>query len=696
MSNTPDLTYTERSFTPMQTVQAANEMAVKFSPDAPLRALAHAIIGPCNNVFRFAPHLIAKWIITNIQYGQESPGIELLQGPYTTLPAGLTVGNFTFKGIGVGDCDDLSILFATLCRACGCEAYLAGIYDAPFNGGFVHAMGYCASNGKFYELSQDEPYGGIPNKPLELDAPPVGQVAVIYDPVTGDWEEIKNNPFNPQFSYSVDGGNYNQERMAATTRPGMAGPFGGGPKRPKILTGEEGVDLPQAAGDATAQESDERWADNLQETYQATREFGDAIGLDGPSNGADNAINTFFNGEENWMNSDLRPEGMSEGEWMLNSLFKGGASVASATGNNAAARVAGTSVAAFWATKAMVGLTPAPPPVTLILAAAAGSAIVVAEMIRYGKLRREAGRNQDRYVSFLRRFPSEIVGGAEGDLDRTIQAMWLRSRLSEFVAITSTNYGAGRRQWRGKVRTTSLRDAWDMRGNGSLGYMEHFGFDGREYTQLAYDRGAMGHLDGAVKLKGIEWVCGKQVTPTERITREGLRGLQQLEQIVNGITEAYGMAGSSRTQAFKLGLTTSLMAQMITLGLATVPQTSGRRGTSDLSAINRPNVTQSIMPIDRTSFWSGFEECFGMTPEECVRPIEDAFGATLGSFDDGLIGQYISGGANFAIFRDGTPESAWAEAEELEFEEEQSGGGTGLALGAAAVGAAALYFGSQG
>lgn len=689
MTNTPDLVYTDREMTPFDTVRAANEMAAKFSPDAPLRALAHAIIGPCQNVFRYAPTLIAKWITENIRYGQESPGIELLQGPYTTLPAGLTVGTFTFKGIGIGDCDDLAILFATLCRACGCEAYVAGIYDEPFQGGFVHAMGYCSSNGKFYELSKDEPYGGIPDKPLEIDAPPMGQAAQIYDPIIEQWEVIKNNPYSPQFSYSVEGGMYDQSRMSSTM---AGGPFGGGPSHAsKIFTAEEGVDAAEAAGDATAKEEDRRWVDNVEETYQATREFGDAVGLPGPGTGADNAIRTFFNGEENWFDANERPSGMSREQFMLESLFKGGASVAQATGNNPAARVAGTSVAAFFSTKALVGLTGAANPVTLGLAAAAGSAVILAEVFKYRRMQRQAVRNHDRFVTLQKDFASELVGGAEGDFDRACQAMWLRTRMMEFVALTTTNYGAGRGAWRGKVRITALRDTWKANG-GAVQYLGNLGFAGTEYTQRAYDRGAMQFLDGSRRLKGIEWVCKKQVTPTERITRQGLRALQQLDQIVNGITRAYGMEGNAKTEAFKIGLTTSVMAQVITLGLATVPQGGGSAQTSLNSRFGRPDVRQSVVPIDRTSFWAGFEECFGITPEECVRPIEDAFGATVGTFDDGLIRNYMQG-ENYPIFVDGTPESAWAEADHLESEQEQSGGGgLGVAL---AAGAAALYFGSR-
>jgi hypothetical protein len=163
-----------------QTVEVANQLAQRFSQDAPMRALAGEILNGCQDVPREGPPRIASWIRENVMYLQESPAVEILQGPYTTLPAGLRVAGFEFSGTGVGDCDDLSILFATLCRAAGLEGYVAGISWENDREGFFHAMGYC--NGNFYELSKDEPYGGIASKKVMASSLPVGQTAYIYEP----------------------------------------------------------------------------------------------------------------------------------------------------------------------------------------------------------------------------------------------------------------------------------------------------------------------------------------------------------------------------------------------------------------------------------------------------------------------------------------------------------------------------------
>jgi transglutaminase-like putative cysteine protease len=221
--------------TPEGTVKAANEIAAKYAPDAPIRTLAAQILRGCSNVPKDGPTRIACWIKENILYLQESPGREVLQGPYHTLPAGLRVGDFEFSGCGAGDCDDLSILFACLCRSAGLEAFACGVAELPYTGSFVHCIGYSGTNGKFYELSQDETYGGIPGKPLVLDAPPVGQMGKTYDPVRHAWKTYKNNPQNPAFSYSVGAeGLYSQSRMAGTTAQSQT-PLDAGTKAKAIL-----------------------------------------------------------------------------------------------------------------------------------------------------------------------------------------------------------------------------------------------------------------------------------------------------------------------------------------------------------------------------------------------------------------------------------------------------------------------------
>lgn len=179
--------------TKRETVQAANDIAQLRSLDAPIRALAVAIVGPLKDARREVPARIAAWIREKVQYTQETPMIEILQGPYRTLGSNVSVqtpmGPYRFNGTGTGDCDDLSILFACLCRSVGVPAYLAGIAPAGKADSFFHAMGY--SGGVFYELSKDRPYGGLGGSTIASASPYPNIVATIYDPPTQSFSRIK-------------------------------------------------------------------------------------------------------------------------------------------------------------------------------------------------------------------------------------------------------------------------------------------------------------------------------------------------------------------------------------------------------------------------------------------------------------------------------------------------------------------------
>jgi hypothetical protein len=174
--------HVDRQMTTLQTVNVANKIAHERSKDAPIRALASQIVGNIRDAKNDVPLRVAQWIRSHVKYTQETPMYEILQGPYRTLGQ-ITVptpmGDFQFKGTGTGDCDDLSILFATLCRSVGVEAYVAGIAKRQRPESFFHAMGYC--NGLFYELSLDGPYGGRGGAEIVSATPYPDTVAYIFD-----------------------------------------------------------------------------------------------------------------------------------------------------------------------------------------------------------------------------------------------------------------------------------------------------------------------------------------------------------------------------------------------------------------------------------------------------------------------------------------------------------------------------------
>jgi hypothetical protein len=196
-SGLPDATaaansYRDAMITTRQSVQIANQIAHDRSKDAPIRALGSSIIGDLTHAKSEIPMRIALWIRENVKYTQETPLTEVLQGPYRTLGGNISVvtpmGPFKFNGTGTGDCDDLSILFAALCRSVGIEGFLAGIAKSGSPDNFFHAMGYC--NGLFYELSKDAPYGGLGGKEVASPAPYNNITCLIYDPARRDFKRL--------------------------------------------------------------------------------------------------------------------------------------------------------------------------------------------------------------------------------------------------------------------------------------------------------------------------------------------------------------------------------------------------------------------------------------------------------------------------------------------------------------------------
>lgn len=176
----------QRNLTPKQSVQLANEVAYKYSADAAIRAVATRIVGDTPMAYRY-PAVIALWIRDNVKYVQEAAGIEVIQYPYLTLPA-MTVGPFEITGIGLGDCDDLSTLFACLVRSLGINAFVAGIGKAATPDSFFHAMGLC--HGILYELSLDRAYGGDGNDMLTRTLQP-DETGLMYDPVSHRFNRLR-------------------------------------------------------------------------------------------------------------------------------------------------------------------------------------------------------------------------------------------------------------------------------------------------------------------------------------------------------------------------------------------------------------------------------------------------------------------------------------------------------------------------
>lgn len=150
-----------------ETVVMAAQIADQYSRDTAIRELAARITDGLVRVDVSGPERIAKWVRMHIRYRQETPGVEILQGPYTTLKS------------RVGDCDDLVILWMCLCRSIGINAMFCG---ARYIGDedYLHAIGYLPEHRVFYELTDDRAYGGKKTKIIQ-PLMPSGVEAVYHD-----------------------------------------------------------------------------------------------------------------------------------------------------------------------------------------------------------------------------------------------------------------------------------------------------------------------------------------------------------------------------------------------------------------------------------------------------------------------------------------------------------------------------------
>lgn len=160
----------------VETLQIAQEIAAFHARDSRAFELGARILWHCKDVYRDGPVEIARWIRANVRYMMEPPDTEVLRGPWDTLRHRL------------GDCDDLAILWCTLCRAVGIDAYVAGIGRSLDASDTVHAMGAVPSSGLLVELVE-APHYGFPIGPVVATVP-TGHHAMIWQgdrvrPMTG-------------------------------------------------------------------------------------------------------------------------------------------------------------------------------------------------------------------------------------------------------------------------------------------------------------------------------------------------------------------------------------------------------------------------------------------------------------------------------------------------------------------------------
>lgn len=162
---------TSNAITPWERVRVANQVAFDTANDPNIRRLAGKILKGVPDIPRNGSKKVTDWIRKNFTYLQESPGVELLQGPYTTLYA------------GVVDCDDAAILYTALTRAAGIRSFFVGVGKKDEAQDLVHAVGFDSGLNRMFEVIDDSNYTGW--KPSKCFRLPRGYFGVYHSDEPG-------------------------------------------------------------------------------------------------------------------------------------------------------------------------------------------------------------------------------------------------------------------------------------------------------------------------------------------------------------------------------------------------------------------------------------------------------------------------------------------------------------------------------
>jgi transglutaminase-like putative cysteine protease len=120
----------------------------QYRASMPIRELALSIVRsvPGHKNFRGQVSALHNWVVRNIQYIRDIDGLETLQTPIKTLE------------YRQGDCDDQSILMASLLRAVGFPARFVAVKVNPF-GPFVHVFSEANLGTVWFPLETTERWG---------------------------------------------------------------------------------------------------------------------------------------------------------------------------------------------------------------------------------------------------------------------------------------------------------------------------------------------------------------------------------------------------------------------------------------------------------------------------------------------------------------------------------------------------------
>ena len=142
-----------------QTTALIKKIANEYKTDPQIRYLTVRIVSQCPSHNYLAElKCVFEWVRDNVRYVRDIESCETLQIPQITLPREYS----PVLGVGAGDCDDHSLLLATMLKSIGFRDIYARIVTfRPSDKEWKHIYLIVKHNGQTYSLDaicKDKPF----------------------------------------------------------------------------------------------------------------------------------------------------------------------------------------------------------------------------------------------------------------------------------------------------------------------------------------------------------------------------------------------------------------------------------------------------------------------------------------------------------------------------------------------------------
>ena len=151
----------------LDTISAMRQLARSRAKEPAIRALAMNIIqqaGVASHNYRDEALAIGRYIQANMRYLRDIDGVEQLQDPMLMLQS-------LQKGNAMGDCDDMSLMIATLLISIGAQPYFRTVRYKGAMGPYNHIYVVCYDNNHKQKSQRIVLDAIVKDKPMGYEIP---------------------------------------------------------------------------------------------------------------------------------------------------------------------------------------------------------------------------------------------------------------------------------------------------------------------------------------------------------------------------------------------------------------------------------------------------------------------------------------------------------------------------------------------